>query len=126
MAAARAEGTRDEGQSTHRQSAGDDCDLAEMKARNRTASPEIDFSATTRKTKQLITLEGVSYGIGSRTLFKDIHFSVTSGIRVGLVGPNGSGKTTLLRLLRGEIKPESGRFAGRGIANRLLRPEPRA
>jgi len=85
-------------------------DLAEMKARNRTASPEIDFSATTRKTKQLITLEGVSYGIGSRTLFKDIHFSVTSGIRVGLVGPNGSGKTTLLRLLRGEIKPESGKI----------------
>ena len=85
-------------------------DLAEMKARNRTASAEIDFSATSRKTKQLITLEGVSYGIGSRALFKDIHFSVTSGMRVGLVGPNGSGKTTLLRLLRGEIKPELGKI----------------
>src|SRR3989442_2477558 len=48
--------------------------------------------------------------MGSRTLFKDIHFSVTSGMRVGLVGPNGSGKTTLLRLLRGEIKPESGKI----------------
>ena len=85
-------------------------DLAEMKARNRTVSAEIDFSATNRKTKQLITLEGVSYGIGSRALFKDIQFSVTSGMRVGLVGPNGSGKTTLLRLLRGEIKPESGKI----------------
>jgi len=85
-------------------------DLAEMKARNRTESAEIDFSATNRKTKQLITLEGVSYGIGSRALFKDIHFTVTSGMRVGLVGPNGSGKTTLLRLLRGEIKPESGKI----------------
>src|SRR5437762_13229639 len=52
----------------------------------------------------------VSYGIGSRTLFKDILFSVTSGMRVGLVGPNGSGKTTLLRLLRGDIKPESGKI----------------
>jgi ATP-binding cassette subfamily F protein uup len=85
-------------------------DLAEMKARSRTASAEIDFSATNRKTKQLITLERVSYGIGSRALFKDIHFSVTSGMRIGLVGPNGSGKTTLLRLLRGEIKPESGKI----------------
>src|SRR6202521_677934 len=84
--------------------------LAEMNARGRTASAEIDFSATNRKTKQLITLEGVSYGIGSRTLFKDIHFSVTSGMRVGLVGPNGSGKTTLLRLLRGDVKPESGKI----------------
>jgi ATP-binding cassette subfamily F protein uup len=85
-------------------------ELAEMNARSRTASAEIDFSATNRKTKQLITLDGVSFGIGSRTLFKDIHFSVTSGMRVGLVGPNGSGKTTLLRLLRGDLKPESGKI----------------
>jgi ABC transport system ATP-binding/permease protein len=83
-------------------------ELAEMNARSRTSSAEIDFSATNRKTKQLITLDGVSFGIGSRALFKDIHFNVTSGMRVGLVGPNGSGKTTLLRLLRGELKPESG------------------
>jgi ATP-binding cassette subfamily F protein uup len=81
-----------------------------MNARSRTASAEIDFSATNRKTKQLITLEKVSHGVGSRTLFKDIHFSVTSGMRVGLVGPNGSGKTTLLRLMRGDIKPESGKI----------------
>jgi ATP-binding cassette subfamily F protein uup len=85
-------------------------ELAEMNARSRTASAEIDFSATNRKTKQLITLDGVSYGVGSRTLFKDIHFSVTSGMRVGLVGPNGSGKTTLLRLMRGDIKPEIGKI----------------
>jgi len=84
-------------------------DLAEMKARNRTASAGIDFSATNRKTKQLITLDGVSCVIGGRALFKNIHFSVTSGMRVGLVGPNGSGKTTLLRLLQGEIHPESGK-----------------
>jgi ABC transport system ATP-binding/permease protein len=85
-------------------------ELAEMNARSRTSSAELDFSATDRKTKQLITLDGVSFGIGSRTLFKDIHFSVTSKLRVGLVGPNGSGKTTLLRLLRGDFKPESGKI----------------
>jgi ATP-binding cassette subfamily F protein uup len=85
-------------------------ELAEMNARSRTASAEIDFSATNRKTKQLITLDGVSFGIGSLTLFKDINFSVTSGMRVGLLGPNGSGKTTLLRLLRGDFKPESGKI----------------
>ncbi len=84
-------------------------ELAEMNARSRTASAEIDFSATNRKTKQLIMLESVSYGVGGRALFKDIQFSVTSGMRVGLVGPNGSGKTTLLRLMRGDIKPESGK-----------------
>jgi ABC transport system ATP-binding/permease protein len=85
-------------------------ELAEMNARGRISSAEIDFSATNRKTKQLITLDGVSYGVGSRALFKNIHFSVTSGMRVGLVGPNGSGKTTLLRLMRGDIKPEIGKI----------------
>src|ERR1700674_1821956 len=94
-------------------------ELAEMNARGRTASAEIDFSATKRRTKQLITLEQVSYGIGSRTLFKDIHFSVTSGMRVGLVGPNGSGKTTLLRLIRGDIKPETGKI-GRAEGLRVV------
>ena len=85
-------------------------ELAEMNARSRIASAEIDFSATNRRTKQLITLDGVCYGVGSRTLFKDIHFSVTSGMRVGLVGPNGSGKTTLLRLMRGDVQPETGKI----------------
>src|SRR5258708_18933620 len=84
-------------------------ELAQMNARSRTPSAEFDFSATNRKSKQLITLASVSYGVGSRKLFKDIQFSVTSAMRVGLVGPNGSGKTTLLRLMRGDIKPETGK-----------------
>ena len=83
-------------------------ELAALNARTRTLTAKIDFSASNRQTKQLIVLEGVSYSIGGRSLFKDINFTVASGMRVGLVGPNGSGKTTLLRLLRGEIEPTAG------------------
>ncbi len=83
-------------------------ELAEMNARTRSTSAKIDFAASDRQTKQLITLDDVSYAVGGRTLFRDIHFIITSGMRVGLVGPNGSGKTTLLRLLKGELKPASG------------------
>jgi len=83
-------------------------ELADMNARSRTATAKIDFSASNRQTKQLIVLDGVSYSIGGRSLFKGIEFTVTSGMRIGLVGPNGSGKTTLLRLLRGEIDPTAG------------------
>ena len=50
----------------------------------------------------------MSYSVGERVLFEGLHFIVTSGMRVGLVGPNGSGKTTLLRLLTGELEPTSG------------------
>jgi len=83
-------------------------ELADLNARTRTAAAKIDFSTTERKTKRLIALEDVSYRIGGRTLFSGIHFTVTSGMRVGLVGPNGSGKTTLLRLLRGDLEPARG------------------
>ncbi len=74
-------------------------ELADLNSRTRTASAGIDFSATDRKTRRLIELENVSFEIGGRTLFQDLDFILTAGIRVGLVGPNGSGKTTLLRLL---------------------------
>jgi ATP-binding cassette subfamily F protein uup len=83
-------------------------ELADLNSRTRTSSARIDFSATDRKTKRLITLDGVTYGFAGRALFAGIHFTVTSGMRVGLVGPNGSGKTTLLRLLRGDIQPTRG------------------
>jgi ATP-binding cassette subfamily F protein uup len=79
-----------------------------LNARTRTSSARIDFSATDRQTKRLIQLEDLTYAIGGRALFEGIHFAVTSGMRVGLVGPNGSGKTTLLRLLRGDIEPARG------------------
>jgi ATP-binding cassette subfamily F protein uup len=83
-------------------------ELADMNARSRTVTAKIDFSASNRQTKQLIVLDGVSCSIGGRSLFKGIDFTVTSGMRIGLVGPNGSGKTTLLRLLRCEIDPTAG------------------
>jgi ATP-binding cassette subfamily F protein uup len=83
-------------------------ELADLNARTRTGTAKIDFSASNRQTKQLVVLQGAGYSVGGRTLFKDIDFTVTSGMRIGLVGPNGSGKTTLLRLLRGEIDPSSG------------------
>jgi ABC transport system ATP-binding/permease protein len=88
-------------------------DLADLNARIRTATAQIDFSVTDRKTKRLIELEDVAYRIEAdqgedRTLFDKLNFVVTAGMRVGLVGPNGSGKTTLLRLLRGELSPTSG------------------
>jgi ATP-binding cassette subfamily F protein uup len=83
-------------------------ELADLNARSRSGTAQIDFSATDRKTKRLIELEEVSCRIGDRTLFTGLNCVITAGMRVGLVGPNGSGKTSLLRLLRGESAPTSG------------------
>jgi len=83
-------------------------ELADLNSRTRTASAQIDFSATDRKSKRLIELQNVTCEIGGRTLFERLSFIITAGMRVGLVGPNGSGKTSLLRLLRGEWTPTGG------------------
>jgi ATP-binding cassette subfamily F protein uup len=83
-------------------------ELADLNARRRTGSAQIDFSATYRKTKRLIELEEVTCAIENRALFTDLNFVITAGMRVGLVGPNGSGKTSLLRLVRGESSPSRG------------------
>jgi ATP-binding cassette subfamily F protein uup len=83
-------------------------ELADLNARTRTSTADIDFSASDRKTKRLIEVAGASYGFAGGQLFDNLSFVLTAGVHIGLVGPNGSGKTTLLRLLRGEIAPITG------------------
>ena len=87
-------------------------ELGAMRSRSATSTAGIDFSASDRKTKRLVIIDGLTYGYqaneGGRTLFQDLSFAVTAGMRVGVVGPNGSGKTTLLRLVNGELAPVSG------------------
>jgi ABC transport system ATP-binding/permease protein len=83
-------------------------ELADLNARTRTSTADIDFTASDRKTKRLIELVSASYGFAGSLLFDNLSFILTAGTRVGLVGPNGSGKTTLLRLLRDEIAPLGG------------------
>lgn len=83
-------------------------ELKGLNARTRTSSADIEFAATERATKRLVSFEHIAFGYGERAIVKDLHFAITAGTRVGLVGPNGSGKTTLLRLLLGEVEPQRG------------------
>jgi ATP-binding cassette subfamily F protein uup len=90
--------------------------LAAMDSRTIVNTAGIDFEASDRKTKRLVEFEGVGCAVPSsepgldnqRLLFDGFNFTLTAGMKVGLVGPNGSGKTTLLRLLRGEMQPAQG------------------
>ena len=89
-------------------------ELSDLRSRSQTANAGIDFEATGRKTKRLIHLENVGFGFEGRALFENLDFTITSGMRVGLVGANGSGKTTLLQLLRGDIAPLQGQIERAG------------
>jgi ABC transport system ATP-binding/permease protein len=88
-------------------------ELADLRSRGRSSATDIDFAGTDRKTKRLIHLEGVGYGYDGRMLFDGLDFTITAGMRVGLVGSNGSGKTTLLRLLLGETRGEMAPLRGK-------------
>jgi ATP-binding cassette subfamily F protein uup len=83
-------------------------ELAEVKARRRVETADIDFTATDRRTKRLIQLNSVAFGFGDRMLYEGLDFTIAAGMRLGLVGANSSGKTTLLRLIQGALAPVSG------------------
>ena len=56
---------------------------------------------------ELVRFQSVVKDYGHVAVLEDVSFKVTSGQKVGLVGPNGSGKTSILRMLVGE-EPTSG------------------
>lgn len=84
-------------------------ELAELKYRNNSGGAAgIDFVATGRQTRKLLTATGLSKSLGGRSLFSKLDLLLTPGIKLGLLGPNGSGKSSLLRVLAGEVEPDSG------------------
>jgi ATP-binding cassette subfamily F protein uup len=58
--------------------------------------------------RNLVNLQSVSRGYGSRTVLEDVSLGLGAGERIGIVGRNGDGKSTLLRLLAGTDEPSSG------------------
>jgi ATP-binding cassette subfamily F protein uup len=82
--------------------------LEDSESRSRVTSAGISFDATNRKTKRLIELDGAAVVLGGREILRGVSFGLTSGMKLGLVGPNGSGKTTLLRAMTGDLGPSAG------------------
>ena len=63
----------------------------------------------------LVELAHITFAYpGNREVFRDLHFFLRAGDRIGLHGPNGSGKTTLFRLITGLERPQSGSVLFRG------------
>lgn len=87
-----------------------DSELSDIRHRNRqTVRMELDFNATDRKTRRLLTCQGIEKSLGGKQLFSDITLALTPGTRLGLVGDNGSGKTSFMNILEGCLDPDKGR-----------------
>ena len=58
----------------------------------------------------LVNMEAVSKGFGTRTLLDSVTLGIGRGERAGVVGRNGDGKSTLLQVLARREEPDSGRI----------------
>jgi ABC transport system ATP-binding/permease protein len=85
-------------------------ELSDLETRSAKGTTQIDFTATERRTRRLVSVEGIAKELGGRTLFRDLTFTLMPGMRLGLLGLNGTGKTTLLRLLNGELAADAGQI----------------
>jgi len=84
-------------------------ELSEAKRRHDSETElAINFSASGRRTHDLITARGVEKSLGGRLLFRGLDAHVRPGTRLGIAGNNASGKTTLLNTLAGTMPPDGG------------------
>jgi ABC-type polysaccharide/polyol phosphate transport system ATPase subunit len=74
-------------------------------------------SLRTAAIQKLSRVGGHTIDTGTRQYVRalsDVSFSLSSGDRLGLIGPNGSGKTTLIRSIAGVYEPSAGRIKVEG------------
>lgn len=83
-------------------------ELEEARSRRGQSAAGIDFTASGRKSKQLLVAADLGFSLGGRPIVTGLDLHLGPGQRLGLLGPNGSGKTTLLKLLAGRLTPQRG------------------
>jgi ATP-binding cassette subfamily F protein 3 len=67
-----------------------------------------EFRDPERSPDPLLVLEAVNAGYGEKLVLQDVHLSLRSGERIGLLGVNGAGKSTLVKTIAGTLVPLSG------------------
>lgn len=64
--------------------------------------------------QELLKLENISKSFGVVKALKDITFSINKGEIHTISGENGAGKSTLVKIIKGELKPDSGKLTFEG------------
>ena len=85
-------------------------ELYAVKERNKaTATLDIDFDSTGRRTKALLMAFHLTKAVNGKPLFSDITFELGPKFVLGVVGENGTGKSTFLSILEKKILPDEGK-----------------
>lgn len=59
----------------------------------------------------MISINNLSYYLGSRALFENASLHIKPKDKIGLIGLNGTGKSTLLKLIIGQLQKDSGEIS---------------
>jgi ATPase subunit of ABC transporter with duplicated ATPase domains len=70
-----------------------------------------EFQDAPRSGEDVVRLEDVSKGFGSRSIYRNFDWLVRRRERWCVMGINGAGKSTLLKLVAGAAEPDTGRVA---------------
>ena len=76
--------------------------------RDRMGSIRLQIDAGEKSGKIVAEVENLSKSFGSKTVVRDLNFTLMRGDRLGLIGRNGAGKSTLIKLLLGQLQPDAG------------------
>ncbi|GGJ79673.1 ATP-binding cassette subfamily F protein 3 [Anoxybacillus voinovskiensis] len=73
-------------------------------------SASFSFEIERQSGNEVLSAENVTVGYGEEPIIRNIHFRITRGDSIALVGPNGIGKSTLLKAIVGTLSPQNGKF----------------
>ncbi len=77
----------------------------------------IEIDQMDSEVEKMLTLDGIRFGYGGKTLFRNFHMGINKGDAIWIRGQNGSGKTSLLKIITGEITSFEGtRIFSEGIS----------
>ncbi|WP_449256082.1 ABC transporter ATP-binding protein [Bosea sp. (in: a-proteobacteria)] len=70
----------------------------------------------------VLTVRDLAKSFGGVHAVQGVSFAVEAGRMVALIGPNGAGKTTCFNMLGGQLRPDRGEIALKGLPIAGLRP----
>jgi ATP-binding cassette, subfamily A (ABC1), member 3 len=82
-----------------------------------TADPEVlqEKERVEASSADLLRMLHVSKAFGSNLAIDNVSLGLGEGEVLGLLGTNGAGKTTIVNMIRGELRPSSGKILVRGV-----------
>ena len=71
---------------------------------------------------EILVLEGIAKSFGVVQALKGVSFPIRRGEIHAILGENGAGKSTLVKIIKGELRPDSGRLFFEGGEVRVFDP----